>query len=975
MQSHEAPTILPSGTWLAEHTHRVSRVPRQTIGAALLIIDALSSVLGAPIVMTTAAMRTYFQLCLIHCPEWDLFAHELLTTRPRDTAAKRPPPLDLSFMASAQHIAYDATSCATNLDHTVADTPAPTPVYGPAARCLPRPKPAKPQVPKPKPIPPPIVPRPKPKPRTTYPWEYGGTLSPGERSPASCDPCEPCSEEEGGTPRLVGVEENPGPFHSHRHNRATGPGNARFRGHTAGALIPDFNLHGHYVGPGHSGAMRLGQNNFAVKPIDALDAAAREHDLDYAATSDVNARRLADAKLARAAIDYDPHSAADYLHKHAVRLGMKAKAFWEYLPHTEEAKPALAFKPLYPKVGFGARPALMSEPVEPPAPRLVGVHPDPGPHGWVPMPRNERRGRTGTAAHAERGQPYFPTAMLPTVSEQYVNDLGGRYKKVKIPLGYLNLGNVPEAGSVYAPLNVFQELVIDRGLFEGYDIGKFFDMFERWRIVRASLDFTSDLGSSNNGSFYVHCDPDPTDLVFAQDSLDWTVLQAHAASKSQVFGGFKGHPLVGRNGGKDRKHNLNTDWLWSDPTIVTAAGGNSALSGISVPPIDPHLTTAGVLVFTTGDGIPTTVTDMGEIVLDVWIEFDKEQSTDIGKHIYSYRMCTGNSAQTFTVNTASPASLSTYQFTAASATNLLYQEFSANPRYYNTTAGTFSLPPGEYLFELNMYTTTSTSLTSSTLAFNPSVQWGSYTSKPWNTIAPAETSIEFANPTSAAGQTNISAGWNFGGFARIRVGANDNGNWYTTVTPTMSMTFTGSACHCWGMHFNVIRIPSFTGSPLQGRFPQATANAAVGIRATVKIRQTAALLVTTMTSDPSWKPLWDSLTKLLVDEHWTQANAMAYLRQVKLHSVAPSDAQSALLQALARPLDALVAPTPTVMVVPVVSQQTENLLSKLRTFLPAAEFQRLLMDQDEKTPSAPGSAGVTTTGPYASLMSLLGTTK
>lgn len=162
----------------------------------------------------------------------------------------------------------------------------------------------------------------------------------------------------------VGEATNPGPdkrkrgatvHHKRRSDRADGIGEAYARGKVAD--VPGFRVHGAYTGPSQSGGLTMDRSDFDVgtrtdfdvRPIDALDAAARRHDLEYAASDASNARRESDSKLASAADRYKPRTWRDAAEREIVRTGMRMKAIGEYLPPAETSLPHIQFAPLQPK--------------------------------------------------------------------------------------------------------------------------------------------------------------------------------------------------------------------------------------------------------------------------------------------------------------------------------------------------------------------------------------------------------------------------------------------------------------------------------------------------------------------------------------------------------------------------------------------------------------------------------------------------
>ncbi len=401
-------------------------------------------------------------------------------------------------------------------------------------------------------------------------------------------------DEQGQKEVLVGIELNPGPTDMVN-------------------FTPHFKLHGNYVGPGHTGALKLGQQYWNAKPIDALDAAARTHDWHYA--KHPRNRGRADAILSKAAFAAAPK----------LKGWAKAKAYgvgagmWAMSKIGSYSDEPLTYPPRYKK-------------------RLVGVEENPGPGNKAIVngkftkntpkkyfkklaskrlaafdKRRAVKNKVGKSGPKKRPIPPkmgdrmggWPN-MLPIVSQSpTLKNFMPCKEKVKLsPI-------VSPAGTIY-PNEVFFSYSFDRNLFNPTQIGRYFSMFDEWENLGITLEIVPAEPTNTAGLLWVVVDPDAADTLTGGTVKSANFFSGHKGAKEHsVFG----ERWFVRLPGTKRR-------LFCDAPALTG--------GPNVNNPDVRISSAGNVAFAASDGFSLVSTQIASVWAHVDFKFYSAALTDDG---------------------------------------------------------------------------------------------------------------------------------------------------------------------------------------------------------------------------------------------------------------------------------------------------------------------------------------------------------
>jgi len=380
--------------------------------------------------------------------------------------------------------------------------------------------------------------------------------------------------------------------------------------------VAKFRLHGRYVGPGHTGALTLGEYNFRARPLDSLDAAARNHDYSYQQS---NNRADSDFILADRAFEVAKNNQNLKYTANVVGLGMTAKGLLEYNPWKEPThyfdRPANEYlrpnrsgnvmKDLHINGNNGSwtnsddvqklTPAQQSK-------RDKAIHAARMKNQKQQKPKPPKGG--GQSMGGKAGNVY-PTG-LPIISERpYLgNATKGRpdrcQKRVKI------LPLVTPA-TIIAPGHVFASFEVDRGLFATTQISRYFQRYEKWRCNSCRFEAVPALATNTAGTAWITADVDANDQLIVGDVKDLDYFANHTASiEHSVFGAKWSTTLRGSS------RELFTDL----PNLTSNATE------------DQRLSSAGVITFTAGASLTTTSTQMATMWAVVDFDFWSEAFTE-----------------------------------------------------------------------------------------------------------------------------------------------------------------------------------------------------------------------------------------------------------------------------------------------------------------------------------------------------------
>lgn len=654
-------------------------------------------------------------------------------------------------------------------------------------------------------------------------------------------------------PPLVGIEENPGP--------------------DVVNLTPSFRLHGNYVGPGHTGAKKLGDVDWSTKPVDALDAAARSHDWHY--SQQPANRGAADEILAKRA--WRSIAKQDGLVGKAkaafVAAGMKAMSLIgsrngtllldppppESIHEENKSRAPKDFTSRKRKVldgasgyGFQQKQAV-SVPI---VSQINGNNGSATNSDDVPknmQPKKERKIEKKVEKKVEKKMKTVKKAAksmkqarkpvdtgLTATTFQETSTIQPYYKRGSKPnskrtlfsLGVVNATGV-SSNSLYVNGGVNQSIPIDKNLFIGQLIGRDLDNYEMGQLLWARYHFVPSVGSTTAGACWIFSDPDAVDVLPPTTVVQASLLNSHKGAKKHTIwkDAFTGMCIFNKN------------WLYLDSAIQTYSN-TTATSQVNNTG-DPRLTTFGVLSFVNGENISTSTVQLGEWFLECEFDFRYPQFNDLSKFIMSTKAIANSSNAIYTVNNGTvfdPFMAAHTSYTGSLGTSVKQYEDSYNPRIVYPTgiqnAGgnmQFKLPVGIYSFYFRMSQVSTGALTSYPMSVTSNIVGATYSETVDNlSTAPSlggAVAPEFASALSG-GVDALANGYT--GFSyRIRIDAITSGV-VATLNFTVSLTTSGTF-NCGAFHANVERLPDYSASPICMFHPQGNANAFVGLSEDVRI--------------------------------------------------------------------------------------------------------------------------------------------
>jgi len=365
-----------------------------------------------------------------------------------------------------------------------------------------------------------------------------------------------------------------------------------------------------------------------------------------------------------------------------------------------------------------------------PHPRLVGIETNPGPRGGGDMRALARRvlngeklphptpyREPGMMARTTRRPHNKSTAVMDTqfissasMSDQTTIKTGfypvsstATSSVVRITFAVSNLsfsGLAYTGDNIYVPGQVANARSIDKNLFIGTSVEKYFDNFERWRCRNISLDFVTAVGTTTAGNMYVFCDPDPKDSYIYGTTVSQMLIDSHQSEAFPVYKTYASIPV------KHQSRMLYTDV--DEVESVKYPLSSIANTAYSAPNSDIRLDSAGTIVVAVGLNVSTSVLKVGTLFITAVLEFHGPQTNELSTHICTLRAITpaGSSLATVTGTTAATFSGNPFNIALSGQNNIGVGgqlEYSYNPLFVNNVATTNTagpywlyLPVGEY---------------------------------------------------------------------------------------------------------------------------------------------------------------------------------------------------------------------------------------------------------------------------------------
>lgn len=575
-------------------------------------------------------------------------------------------------------------------------------------------------------------------------------------------------------------------------------------------FTPAFALHGRYVGPGHTGALRLNQAYWQAPPIDELDAAARDHDWHY--FMHPKNRAEADELLSRRAFAAIRNLPSWTAKAKALAVGLGMKLMSKIGSRNGER---LTFPPpirrgrMRPSINGNNGEATNSDDVK----------------GARKGVRNEKKQEKKAMksmvkamnkpvaligrARAPVVQGLMPTSMQTTydIRPYYKTGKVGKYSrevKTLFSVGYAGGTGPVGANSTYLAGGVILSLALDKALFAGQNIAQDFENYERWKIKSARYHVLPSVASNTPGSIWGLPDPDAIDVLPLGNTISPTVLNGHRnAVKHTLWAGQMTGNLV-----------FNRAKLFTDMELVAFSSLNGNVN--SQTAAENRFYAAGVFSLLNGEGIPTTLTtSFCEVFLEFDIEFSEPQNSDLGSLVMSVKAATlgGSSMPGFSSGTGNDVGASIIQ-NFGTIGNLTC-EYVYNPKAYfpvSSNASYYMLPVGTYLYTFGCDLLTIP--TSVTADLNVTINGGISTHVRFAAFDQnGFGGIEFtAAPANQASGLSRLSGWFIIRISQVVVGNRAKLSLFPTAT------FTGSGVLV-SWHSQMLRLPEFSANPLAMYFP------------------------------------------------------------------------------------------------------------------------------------------------------------
>jgi len=418
------------------------------------------------------------------------------------------------------------------------------------------------------------------------------------------------------------------------------------------------------------------------------------------------------------------------------------------------------------------------------------------------------------------------TGAVPDWTEHFVNRAksGRECERHSFTVAAVNCDIANSSNGVYDKGTLLNVIPVNRALFVGTAFAPLFDKYERWRVKRAALRYDASVGSNFAGRVYVFTDPDPQDQYYQGNVLSLGKIESHDTLARQIFAT-----------GQIPVH-LKKDNLYSDVPLVFGVGqlnSNSAGNSSTTPNTlgSDRWTSAGLIIAATADNILVSqngvnpVNAVGNLVLDIELEFWESQLTDLSNCVLCFRAYGTSTANT---GTATSSSQDFYN-------NLVQQgnicEYAFNPAYYNPGSKVLQLPPGDYMMHQQVIFPSTTTVAGNGSTFGLGNQTGAVYSQQFSSVlagAANETQMEFAvngTATLAAGDKDC-YNWK-----RIRindVGVQASGQTQgMIISPTCQFSTSGAY---YGMKVHVQRVPTLDTNAFFAYFAKGVSNSAVFLK-------------------------------------------------------------------------------------------------------------------------------------------------
>jgi len=581
-------------------------------------------------------------------------------------------------------------------------------------------------------------------------------------------------------------------------------------------FTPHFRLHGNYVGPGHTGAIKLGDKNWNAKPVDALDEAARDHDWHY--HKHPKNKGEADAILSDRAFKAIPKmkTLGGKLKAWGVGVGMFAMS---KLGHRNGEK--LSYPKPPQRLGAVRKTDQFHNE------KLSG---NAGSHtntddlkGYKASRREkipEKKHVPKQKGMNAKGSEGITSGVAPTYQQNtytikpyYKTVSAGAFsRRVKSLFSIGTVGGTgPTNGSNYLNGGVLVSVLLSKELFAGQLMFQDFQNYERFVIKSAKYHFLPSVSSTTAGTFWFLPDPDALDSLPVGTTIAPSVLNGHKyAMKHTLWAGQAAGPMA-----------FNRAKLFTDAELVSYSSLAQSSGNINSAANagETRFFAAGIFSILNGDGISTTVqTSVGEAFLEFDIEFSEPQNSDIGYLVLQAKagVLTGGSLLTIASATPYDPVVSLIKGTTTNTPTAV--EYTYNPNYYYPVSGATSyylLPVGTYLFYYNWNTSTQTTNTiSSTNIQVTNAVYSSTNVTLYDVGSNTGFGPEFTTPTST---TNSAATAGAVTICIVRITQVTAGN---KAKIQIQPSLTGaSSFTVYQIHHMVVRLPEFASSPICMYFP------------------------------------------------------------------------------------------------------------------------------------------------------------
>jgi hypothetical protein len=367
-------------------------------------------------------------------------------------------------------------------------------------------------------------------------------------------------------------------------------------------------------------------------------------------------------------------------------------------------------------------------------------------------------------------------------------------------LGILNLGALNNSGGLYVANQVVLSLLLDKTLWTGHQIGDNMESFERvtWKWLK--FYFLPNVGSTTPGTLWFFSDNDSADPLSPLETLTSAFICSHRLPiKHKLWDGVATGPI-----------NVNRTRLYTDYALTTMSSTTGETTG------DPRLFTSGVFNVATGDGLASTLSQVGELFVEGGFAFDSPQRSDMSSLVFSAKAwAKAPSANLYTLGSGATAgAIEPFSVLVA---NIPLQtqnyEIVYNPRFVSAVTGSLTLPPGQYKIEHRLILASGGSFSGAPTVATTAAN----TIYSLESVAQTQTAVagppEFTVPTTGV---TITGPLVFSSTTlRITQTSIQNANTITKLTSNLSGGVFVLAQHSW-----CYRCPDFQSVPLAACFPQ-----------------------------------------------------------------------------------------------------------------------------------------------------------